>query len=87
MDGVGGVLKRTADQHVARGNDISSVTDFVAHLKISCPGVDLDELLPEDINRKKLLQCQVTIILFLSHHHHHHQFIKHMSDAHAYTKN
>ena len=53
MDGVGGVLKRTADQHVARGNDISSVTDFVAHLKISCPGVDLDELLPEDINRKK----------------------------------
>jgi len=55
MDGVGGVLKRTADQHVARGNDISSVTDFVAHLKISCPGVDLDEVLPEDINRMKLL--------------------------------
>src|SRR6476469_1973897 len=33
MDGVGGVLKRTADRHVCFGNDVANVSDFVAVLQ------------------------------------------------------
>jgi len=55
MDGVGGTLKRMADEHVARGNDITSVGAFVSHLIVSCPGIDLEEVKPEDIQRNKLL--------------------------------
>ena len=55
MDGVGGTLKRVADEHVARGNDISSVGAFVSHVSVSCPGIDVFEVLPGDIQRSKLL--------------------------------
>ena len=51
MDGVGGLLKRTADEYVARGNDIPSVDVFVSHLNISCPGVELTAVLPEEVQK------------------------------------
>ncbi|KAG6443763.1 uncharacterized protein LOC115456138 [Manduca sexta] len=35
MDGVGGVLKKTADDHVLRGNDVNTAADFVRLLKKS----------------------------------------------------
>jgi len=55
MDGVGGTLKRMADEFLARGNDIATVGAFVSHLVVSCPSVDLVEVTPEDVQRSKLL--------------------------------
>ena len=55
MDGVGGTLKRMADEFVARGNDIATVGAFVSHLVVSCPSVDLVEVTPENVQRSKLL--------------------------------
>jgi len=55
MDGVGGTLKRMADEHVARGNDIGSVGEFISHLSGSCRGIELFEVTPEEIECSKTL--------------------------------
>jgi hypothetical protein len=44
MDGVGGVLKRTADTFVQRGTDITSSSIFVDTLTDACPGVKITEV-------------------------------------------
>lgn len=49
MDGVGGVLKRTADKYVARGRDVASVEDFVSLLQEFCKGVMLFTVTPESV--------------------------------------
>ncbi|GBO02173.1 ERI1 exoribonuclease 3, partial [Araneus ventricosus] len=38
-DGVGGTLKRTADNIIAQGHDITGQDEFVSLLKSSCPGI------------------------------------------------
>jgi len=43
------------DEHVARGNDIMSAAAFVSHLSLSCPGINILEVMPESIQHAKLL--------------------------------
>ena len=38
-DGVGSLLKRTADKHVCNGNDLDSFEKLFNFLKLSCPNV------------------------------------------------
>ena len=52
MDGIGGVLKRTADKYVCFGNDIGSVADFVTVLQNKC-NVDLKEISAHNIETVK----------------------------------
>lgn len=54
-DGIGAVLKRTADRHVAQGNDISCFQDFVAILKEKCPGIHLFSVTGENIKEVDVL--------------------------------
>ncbi|CAG4969881.1 unnamed protein product [Parnassius apollo] len=54
-DGVGGVLKRTADQIVAQENDIPNIEALISHLKIRCPGVSIEEIVESGILEKELL--------------------------------
>ena len=49
MDGVGGVLKMTADRHVLQGNDVASVKQFAEFLNSACRGVTLYSIPGEDI--------------------------------------
>lgn len=62
MDGVGGVLKRTADRHVCFGNDVGSVSDFVALLqtKTSIAITEISGVAVADM--KKLLPDKVSAI-------------------------
>ncbi|CAG5053192.1 unnamed protein product [Parnassius apollo] len=54
-DGVRGVLKRTADQIVAQGNDIPNIEALISHLKIKCPGVSIEEVVESGVLEKELL--------------------------------
>lgn len=54
-DGVGGVLKRTADQIVARGNDIPNIEILVRHLKEHCPGVIIEVVHESGMLEKDML--------------------------------
>ncbi|CAG4947568.1 unnamed protein product [Parnassius apollo] len=54
-DGVGAVLKRTADQIVARGNDIPNIEILVRHLKERCPGVIIEVVYESGILKKDML--------------------------------
>lgn len=54
-DGVGGVLKRTADHIVARGNDIPNIDSLVRHLQDHCPGVILEVVKVSGILEKDML--------------------------------
>lgn len=60
-DGVGGLLKRTADAIVARGTDISDLASLVANLKQSCQGVKIlpfDENVLQEIDKTKPTNMQ-----------------------------
>jgi len=48
-DGVGAVLKRTADMKVAQGADIADVSKFYSVLNTSCPGIIVYQVPGEDI--------------------------------------
>lgn len=54
-DGVGGVLKRTADQIVARGNDIPNIEILIKHLKERCHGVIIEVIHESGILEKDML--------------------------------
>ncbi|KAJ2937753.1 hypothetical protein O0L34_g19150 [Tuta absoluta] len=54
-DGVGGVLKRTADQIVARGNDIQNMESFLIHLRKNVSNVILKVVEASAIFEKDLL--------------------------------
>lgn len=58
MDGVGGVLKKTADTHVLHGNDITSCDDFVEILTEKCPSVSLIKISKENIDEIKLISTK-----------------------------
>jgi len=45
MDGVGGVVKRTADSLVLHGENVASVEDFLEKVKALCPGILLIDIL------------------------------------------
>lgn len=51
-DGIGGVLKRTADNLVAKGVDIPSVPVLVQQLNLHCPGVKVI-----CVTREEVLEC------------------------------
>lgn len=53
MDGVGGVLKKSADDHVLRGNDVNTAKDFVRLLKNST--VALHEVTDDEITTFKTM--------------------------------
>ncbi|CAH0546986.1 unnamed protein product [Brassicogethes aeneus] len=53
MDGVGGVLKRTADKYICRGNDVATVYQFVTLLQKACPGIFLFQVKSSDIEEMK----------------------------------
>lgn len=53
MDGVGGTLKREADNQVAHGMDINSVKQFVTVLEKSCPSITLIEVPKDEIEKLK----------------------------------
>lgn len=55
MDGVGGVLKRTADNKVAHGTDINSIEEFITVLEKSCPNINLTEVPTDRIEKLKPL--------------------------------
>lgn len=50
MDGVGGTLKRAADELVSHGTDINSGEKFVSEMKVACPKISLTEILDENFN-------------------------------------
>lgn len=54
-DGVGGVLKRTADQLVARGVDITSMDSLLQCLKKNVPGVYIETVSEAGMFEKELL--------------------------------
>lgn len=54
-DGVGGVIKRTADQIVARGHDIQNIESLASHLEKNVPGVLLKVVEESGIFEKDLL--------------------------------
>lgn len=54
-DGVGGVLKRTADQLVAYGNDSSDINTLIEILKTSVKGVIIDTVEAYEITEKNWL--------------------------------
>lgn len=58
-DGVGGVLKRTADALVSQGKDILSAAQFVEKLSVSCKKISLHEVKNEDITNMKNYLSQV----------------------------
>lgn len=51
----GGVSKRTADQIVARGNDIPNIATLIRHLNERCPGVIIEEVNGSGILEKDML--------------------------------
>ncbi|CAH0550600.1 unnamed protein product [Brassicogethes aeneus] len=53
-DGVGGVLKRTADGIVARGTDIHNLQSFLFHLKANCKGIFLFKVQLDDSELEKI---------------------------------
>jgi len=62
MDGVGGVLKRTADRHVSFGNDVGSISDFVTVLQ-KRTRIVITEIPVEDVtDMKKLLPVKVSTV-------------------------
>lgn len=61
MDGVGGVLKRTADKYVARGRDVASVEDFVSLLQKFFKGIMLFTVTPESVvEHKKYIRSGIS---------------------------
>lgn len=52
-DGVGAVLKRTADNHVKFGGDVGSFEDFVDLIREKVQSIEVTVISEEDINRKK----------------------------------
>lgn len=63
-DGVGGVLKRTADQIVAYGQDIPDIDTLMGHLQQRVPGVLLEVVTDYDISEKDLLMQTGSITPF-----------------------
>lgn len=53
MDGVGGVLNRTADAEVAHGSDINSIEKLVSVLTRYCPSIIFIEVSKEKIDELK----------------------------------
>ena len=51
MDGIGGLLKRTADRLVAQRQDISTVQQFIDKVGPNCPGVSLYEIPPQHFDQ------------------------------------
>lgn len=53
-DGVGGCLKRTADKHVAKGNDVNNIDTFIECVHQDCKGIDvikIDDAAAKEIER------------------------------------
>lgn len=50
-DGIGGVLKRTADRIVAHRKDVPNINTFLTQLQISTPGVHLHQVTAQDITK------------------------------------
>ncbi|XP_055924519.1 uncharacterized protein LOC129956613 [Argiope bruennichi] len=50
-DGIGAVLKRTADRIVAEGKDVHNYNTFISVLRESCKGVTLFEVTNDDVNK------------------------------------
>nr|XP_049691735.1 uncharacterized protein LOC126053531 [Helicoverpa armigera] len=51
-DGVGGCLKRTADKHVAKGNDVSNIDEFIECVHESCKGIEVIKI--DDTTAKEI---------------------------------
>lgn len=49
-DGVGGCIKRTADNIVARGIDIPDLNTFMEQLKINCKGIKMFQVSEKEID-------------------------------------
>ena len=56
-DGVGSTVKRTADDAVAHGNDVSNINAFMTILKQDIKNIDLDIVTTEDINTVSKITC------------------------------
>ncbi|KAG7297103.1 hypothetical protein JYU34_020051, partial [Plutella xylostella] len=54
-DGVGAVLKRTADRAVSQGKDIKTITDFMVVLEQNIKNIILKRVSEYDVNEKDLL--------------------------------
>lgn len=60
-DGIGGCLKRTADKHVARGNDVSNIEGFIECVHENCQGIDvikIDDTTAKEIENK-IQNCNI----------------------------
>lgn len=49
-DGVGGCIKRTADNIVARGIDIPDLNTLMEQLKINCKGIKMFQVSEKEID-------------------------------------
>ncbi|CAH0555425.1 unnamed protein product [Brassicogethes aeneus] len=63
-DGVGGTLKRTADQAVAEGKDISNISQLIDILKERCPGIYIQELSANALQQVELLFSGISASTF-----------------------
>ncbi|KAK9885072.1 hypothetical protein WA026_009296 [Henosepilachna vigintioctopunctata] len=63
MDGMGGVLKKTADDQVLRGNDVNTAADFVHAIKTIIPE-EIDAI-PGIINETKIVWKKTSDVIIL----------------------